>query len=209
MDSRARTSADRTRHAPLPVLRSQEGRGVTGGGGADKVFDKMRHSSRDTKARRGTGAPALSVGGPPGGHPRRRGRPPPPRRGPRQAALRLPRVARRGAPPPPPPLPLLVLVDFSFASFCAGGTLTGVRRRVPVLERETASAGSVRCVGSFEGWLVGVKVNRGRYFGDLRCFLMKAFSRDVIRLPPPSAAARPMDAYSRSLPIVNGSGMVN
>jgi hypothetical protein len=31
-------------------------------------------------------------------------------------------------------------------------------------------------VGSFEGWLVGVKLNKGRYFGDLRCFLVKAFS---------------------------------
>ncbi|CAL4980240.1 unnamed protein product [Urochloa decumbens] len=110
---------------------------------------------------------------------------------------------------PPPPLPLLVLSDFSFASFCAGGTLTGARRRIPLPERETASAGSVRCVGSCEGWLVGVKLNKGRYFGDLRCFLMKAFSRDVIRLPPPSAAARPVDAYSLSLPIVNGSGVMN
>jgi hypothetical protein len=62
-------------------------------------------------------------------------------------------------------------------------------------------------MGSFEGWLVGVKLNKGCYFGDLRCFLMNVFSRDVVRLPPPSTAARPAaDAYSRSLPIGNGSG---
>ncbi|KAK3132046.1 hypothetical protein QOZ80_6AG0515020 [Eleusine coracana subsp. coracana] len=109
---------------------------------------------------------------------------------------------------PPPPLPLLVLFDFSFASFCEEGTLSGARRHVPLPERETASVGSIRCVGSFEEWLVGVKFNKGRYFGDLRCFLMKAFSRDALRLPPPSAA-RPFDAYSRSLPVVNGSGVVN
>jgi hypothetical protein len=38
----------------------------------------------------------------------------------------------------PPPLPLLVLSDFSFASFCPEGTLTGARRRVPLPEREIA-----------------------------------------------------------------------
>jgi len=107
-----------------------------------------------------------------------------------------------------PPLPLLVLSDFSFASFCAEGTLTGVRRRVPLPDRETGAAGSVRCVGSFEGWLVAVKLNKGRYFGDLRCFLMNAFSQDVVRLPPPSAPIHSGDAYSRSLPVINGSGVV-
>jgi hypothetical protein len=56
---------------------------------------------------------------------------------------------------------------------------------------------------------MGVKLNKDRYFGDLWCFLVKAFSRDVVRLPPPSAGARRVDAYSWSLPIVNVSGVVN
>nr|XP_034569965.1 uncharacterized protein LOC117834515 [Setaria viridis] len=107
------------------------------------------------------------------------------------------------------PLPVCVRKGSKASRFCAEGTLTGARLRVPLPERETGSAGSVRCVGSFQGWLVGVKLNKGRYFGDLRCFLMKAFSRDVVRLPPPSAGARHVDAYSWSLPIVNGSGVVN
>ncbi|RLM69581.1 hypothetical protein C2845_PM17G12640 [Panicum miliaceum] len=102
---------------------------------------------------------------------------------------------------PPPPLPLLVLFVFS-------GTMTGARRRVPLPEREAAAeaGGDVRCVGSFEGWLVGAERDTSRDIGDLRCFLMDAFSRDVVRLPPPSAAAHPDDARSRSLPIANGVG---
>ncbi|KAG2563004.1 hypothetical protein PVAP13_8KG307700 [Panicum virgatum] len=38
---------------------------------------------------------------------------------------------------------------------------------------------------------------------------MNAFSQDVVRLPPPSAPIRSGDAYSRSLPVINGSGVVN
>ncbi|XP_066342727.1 uncharacterized protein [Miscanthus floridulus] len=112
----------------------------------------------------------------------------------------------------PPCPPLLVLSDFSFFSFRSEGTLMGACRRVPLPERETAGSGNVRCVGSFEGWLVGVKRNKSRYFGDLRCFLMNAFSQVVIRLPPPSGrsgAARSADTFSTSLPIINGSGVVN
>ncbi|XP_062197043.1 uncharacterized protein LOC133899994 [Phragmites australis] len=110
-------------------------------------------------------------------------------------------------PPPPPPLPLLVLSNFSFSGFCPDGAMTG-ERRIPLPAGELA-AYDVRCVGSFEGWLVGVKLNKGRYFGDGRCFLMNAFSGDVVRLPPPSAATHFVDAYSRSLPIINGSGVVH
>ncbi|GJN10599.1 hypothetical protein PR202_ga28706 [Eleusine coracana subsp. coracana] len=113
------------------------------------------------------------------------------RRGPR-SVCRAWRAAARLYRRPPPPLPLLVLSDFSFASFCAEGTLSGARRHVPPPERETASAGSIRCVDSFQEWLVGVEFNECRYFGDLRCFLMKAFSRDALRPQPapsmPSAA---------------------
>ncbi|CAO2142222.1 unnamed protein product, partial [Urochloa humidicola] len=109
------------------------------------------------------------------------------------------------------PLPLLVMSNFSFARFCADGTLSGARRRVPLPERETRAAGNFLCVGSFEGWLVGVgmKLNKGRYIGNLLCSLINPFSRVVIRLPPPSAANRLADTCSRSLPIVNGSGVVN
>ncbi|XP_066338317.1 uncharacterized protein [Miscanthus floridulus] len=112
----------------------------------------------------------------------------------------------------PPCPPLLVLSDFSFFSFRSEGTMMGACRRVPLPERETAGSGNIRCVGSFEGWLVGVKRNKSRYFGDLRCFLMNAFSQVVIRLPPPSGrsgAARSVDTFSTSLPIINGSGVVN
>ncbi|RLM69141.1 hypothetical protein C2845_PM17G12660 [Panicum miliaceum] len=38
---------------------------------------------------------------------------------------------------------------------------------------------------------------------------MNPFSQDVVRLPPPSAPVRSGDAYSRSLPVINGSGVVN
>ncbi|KAF8700139.1 hypothetical protein HU200_034505 [Digitaria exilis] len=87
---------------------------------------------------------------------------------------------------PSPPLPMLVMSDFTFASFCPEGTLTGAHRRVPLPESETTSDGSVHCVGSSEGWLVCVERNKGPYFCDLRCFLMNPFSLNVIRLPPPS-----------------------
>ncbi|KAF8673181.1 hypothetical protein HU200_048730 [Digitaria exilis] len=110
---------------------------------------------------------------------------------------------------PPPPLPMLVMSDFSFASFCAEGTLTGAHRRVPLPERETTSDGSVHCVGSSEGWLVCVERNKGPYFCDLRCFLMNPFSLKIIHLPPPSVCAWHFGAYRRSLPVVNGSGVVN
>jgi hypothetical protein len=66
----------------------------------------------------------------------------------------------------------------------------------------------VRCVGSFDGWLVGVQLNKRRYFGDGWCFLMNAFCQDVVRLPPPSITTHSLDAYSKSLPIANGSGAV-
>ncbi|KAL6653988.1 hypothetical protein ACP70R_007453 [Stipagrostis hirtigluma subsp. patula] len=108
---------------------------------------------------------------------------------------------------PPPPLPLLLLSDFAFSSFCADGAMTGTRH-LPLPAGETA-ARDVRCVGSFEGWLVGVQLNKGRYFGDGRCFLANAFSRDIFHLPPPSVSTHVLDAYSKSLPIINGSGVLH
>ncbi|KAL6841626.1 hypothetical protein ACP4OV_028565 [Aristida adscensionis] len=108
---------------------------------------------------------------------------------------------------PPPPLPLLLLSDFAFSSFCIEGAMTGLRR-IP-LPAGGIAAGDVRCVGSFEGWLVGVQLKKGRYFGDDRCFLVNAFSREIFHLPPPSISTHVVDAYSRSLPIVNGSGVMH
>ncbi|CAL4987044.1 unnamed protein product [Urochloa decumbens] len=122
------------------------------------------------------------------------------------AACHAWRAAGRSHGRPPPPLPLLVLSDFALSSFCADGAMTRARR-LPLPSRETAV--DVRCVGSFQEWLVGVQLNKGRYFGDGRCFLMNAFSREVIYLPPPSVSTHFIDAYSRSLPIANGSGTVH
>ncbi|KAL6653984.1 hypothetical protein ACP70R_007449 [Stipagrostis hirtigluma subsp. patula] len=114
------------------------------------------------------------------------------------------RAAARLCRPPPPPLPLLVFSNFGFSSFCADGGMTGVRR-IPLPDGETA-ADDVRCVGSFEGWLVGVQPMDARFSGDGQCFLMKAFSLDVIHFPPRPPAFCFFDAYCRSLPIINGEG---
>ncbi|KAM0911365.1 hypothetical protein ACQ4PT_013523 [Festuca glaucescens] len=98
-------------------------------------------------------------------------------------------AARRHRPPPPPPLPLLVHSNFAFSSFSPDGTMTGTRR-IPV-PKEVAAL-EVRCVGSFEGWLAGVRPNKGRYFGE--CFLMNAFSWDVLELQlaaPSSSTSQP------------------
>uniref|UniRef100_K3ZNK6 KIB1-4 beta-propeller domain-containing protein n=1 Tax=Setaria italica TaxID=4555 RepID=K3ZNK6_SETIT len=195
MDSGAGTSADHTQHAPLPVCvrkgsKASQSLATAAAAAAAQTrcstkcapASETRRSdeAQEAQNRPCAGLPEDILG---------------------VVVGRLPLVEERAkllSPPPPPPLPPLLLYDFSFASFCAEGTLTGP-------ERETESAGSVRCMGSFEGWLVGVKLNKG----SLRCFLMKAFSRDVVRPPPPSAGARHVDAYSWSLPIVNGSGVVN
>ncbi|CAL4987025.1 unnamed protein product [Urochloa decumbens] len=207
MDSGAGTSADHIQHAPLPVCVRKRGNASRAAAAQTRRSTRCApapETRRPDEAQEVQHCPwgdlpadilGVVVGRLPLVEDRARLR----------SVCRAWRAAARLHRRPPPPLPLLVLFDFSFASFCAGGTLTGARRRVPLPERETASAGSVHC----QGWLVGVKLNKGRYFGDLRCFLMKAFSRDVIRLPPPSAATRPVDAYSMSLPIVNGSGVVN
>ena len=53
---------------------------------------------------------------------------------------------------------------------------------------QEVAADDVRCVGSFQGWLVGVApVNdRGAYYRkfDGECFMVNAFSHEVVRLPP-------------------------
>jgi hypothetical protein len=202
-ESEKATSADQSWQPPLPAY-VRNGVKPSRSRTAVAVFDEMHHRFRHSKVvRRGT---APDVGGPPAGHPRPRvtAAAPPLRTAPGCAAAHIHLRS-------PPPLPLLVLSDFSFASFCANGTRDPDGRVPP---RPAAGEGDGRlaasaawAMGSFEGWLVGVKLNKGCYFGDLRCFLMNVFSRDVVRLPPPSTAARPAaDAYSRSLPIGNGSG---
>ncbi|TVU00379.1 hypothetical protein EJB05_54200, partial [Eragrostis curvula] len=117
------------------------------------------------------------------------------------------RLHRR--PPPPPPLPLLVLSNFLFSSFGADGALTGTRR-VPLPAGELAS-GDVRCVGSFEGWLVAAQLqpNANCLSGDIGCFLMNFFSWEIIHLPPPPPDTPLAEACSRSLPVINGSGAVD
>ena len=53
---------------------------------------------------------------------------------------------------------------------------------------QEVAAGDVRCVGSFQGWLVGVAPVRdhGAYYRkfDGECFMVNAFSHEVVRLPP-------------------------
>ncbi|KAF0894812.1 hypothetical protein E2562_003696 [Oryza meyeriana var. granulata] len=107
----------------------------------------------------------------------------------------------------PPPLPLLVLSNFIFSGFRADGSMKETRR-VP-LPVEVAAAGDVRCVGSCEGWLAVVQEKKARYLGDGACFLVNPFSREVVNLPPPFVSTHLVDVYSRSLPIINGSGVVD
>lgn len=87
---------------PPPPSPPSRARGVAGRGGgcAGYVFDGMPTDRCQDLNRRAGGAAAV-VGGHPRGHHWGRGRAPPQRRGPRQASVRLPGVARRGAPPPP------------------------------------------------------------------------------------------------------------
>ncbi|XP_006663573.1 uncharacterized protein LOC102711205 [Oryza brachyantha] len=116
----------------------------------------------------------------------------------RSAAARLHR--------PPPPLPLLVLSNLTFSGFCPDGAMTETRRiPMPV---GLAAAGDVRCVGSCEGWLAVVQQKKARYLGDSACFLVNHFSRQVVSLPPPFVSTHLVDVYCRSLPIINGSGVV-
>ncbi|RLM69102.1 hypothetical protein C2845_PM17G12700 [Panicum miliaceum] len=165
MDSRKATSGDRNRHAPLPdcvskgVKPSRSLAAVAKTRCSTECATASEAPRSDDAQRRGwVHLPAdilgVVVSRLPLFEDRARLR----------SVCRTWRLHRR----PPPPLPLLVLSDFSLASFRAEGTLTGVRRRVPLPDRETGAAGSVRCVGSFEGWLVAVKLDKGRYFGDLR-----------------------------------------
>ncbi|CAL4983707.1 unnamed protein product [Urochloa decumbens] len=112
----------------------------------------------------------------------------------------------------PPPLPILVLPEFKFSSLSENGELMPVRR-VPV-PKEVA-ADDLRCVGSFDGWLVGVtpsKKRNDKYYrdGDGECFLVNVFSRKVIRLPQLSSMRYNFSAHLRkTLRVINGSGEID
>ncbi|CAO2146795.1 unnamed protein product [Urochloa humidicola] len=106
----------------------------------------------------------------------------------------------------PPPLPILVLPEFKFSSLSENGELMPVRR-VPV-PKEVA-ADDLRCVVSFDGWLVGVtpsKKHSDECFRDAdgECFLLHAFSRKVIRLPQLCNWHYSSAYSSKHLPVING-----
>ncbi|KAJ1276141.1 hypothetical protein BS78_05G191600 [Paspalum vaginatum] len=101
----------------------------------------------------------------------------------------------------PPPLPILVLPEFKFSSLSIKGDLMPVRR-VPV-PREVA-ADDLRCVGSFDRWIVGVTPSMDRSHSavyhrdaDGKTFLVNVFSRKVIRLPQLSSYRDKFSAHSR------------
>ncbi|OEL23957.1 hypothetical protein BAE44_0015024 [Dichanthelium oligosanthes] len=107
----------------------------------------------------------------------------------------------------PPPLPILVLPEFKFSSLSEKGELMPVRR-VPVPKEVPADG--LRCVGSFDGWLVAVTPSKDcsdRFYRDAdgECFLVNAFSRKVIRLPQLCNMHYNPAYYSiKILPVVNG-----
>ena len=78
---------------------------------------------------------------------------------------------------------------------------------------QEVAAGDVRCVGSFQGWLVGVAPVRdhGAYYRkfDGECFMVNAFSYEVVHLPHLSTFNHGLSGYSRmALPVNNGFGEV-
>ncbi|KAL6653979.1 hypothetical protein ACP70R_007444 [Stipagrostis hirtigluma subsp. patula] len=90
----------------------------------------------------------------------------------------------------PPPLPLLVLPKFRFSSLTPGGALTAARRAWMPAE---VAADRARCLGSSDEWLVGVRNV------DAHCFLVNAFSHELIHLPPLSAAGFSYPVFMREL----------
>ncbi|WVZ50745.1 hypothetical protein U9M48_001971 [Paspalum notatum var. saurae] len=114
--------------------------------------------------------------------------------------------------PLPPPLPILVLSEFKFSSLSVEGDPMPVRR-VPV-PREV-SADDLRCVGSFDRWLVGVTPSMDRsdkYYRDAdgECFLVNVFSGKVIRLPQLSSMRYNFSSYSRkTLSVISGCSNVH
>ncbi|KAL6653983.1 hypothetical protein ACP70R_007448 [Stipagrostis hirtigluma subsp. patula] len=155
----------------------------------------------------------VAVGWHSAGHPGRRAPLSSLPRRPRQRAVGVPPVACHSARPrPASPLPLLVLPEFKFSSLSPKGTFTPVRR-VPV--PKGVAADDLRCVGSCDGWLVGVTPSKNRsdeYYrdSDSGCFLVNVFSREVVGLPELSNSRYNFSAYSsKTLRVINGSGEVH
>ena len=73
----------------------------------------------------------------------------------------------------PAPRPVLVLQRFRFSCLTSDGSLTAARRALIAVE---AAGDDVRIVGSCDDWLM-VKQT-----GD-QCFLVNAFSSEVVHLP--------------------------
>ncbi|CAL4992095.1 unnamed protein product [Urochloa decumbens] len=111
-----------------------------------------------------------------------------------------------------PPLPILVLPEFKFSSLSKNGEMMPVRR-VPV-PKEVA-ADDLRCVGSFDGWLVGATPSKkcnDKYYRDAdgECFLVNVFSRKVICPPQLSSMRYNFSAHLRkTLRIINGFGEIH
>ncbi|TVU00375.1 hypothetical protein EJB05_54196 [Eragrostis curvula] len=112
----------------------------------------------------------------------------------------------------PPALPLLVLPEFKFSSLSAKRDLMPARR---VLVPKEVAADDIRCVGSFDGWLVGMTPSKNRVdeyerSADGECVLVNAFSHKVIRLPQVCNMHYNFSTFSRkTLRIVNGFGEVD
>ncbi|KAM0918003.1 hypothetical protein ACQ4PT_009375 [Festuca glaucescens] len=105
-----------------------------------------------------------------------------------------------------PPLPLLMLPKFRFSGLSSEGALTAVRH-LPLPQEFLAD--DIRWVGSFEGWL-GVQPSKYYKRADGKCFLLNAFSHQVVHLPHLSAFNFfNYSGYTTStLPIINGSGVL-
>ncbi|PUZ45379.1 hypothetical protein GQ55_8G218100 [Panicum hallii var. hallii] len=81
---------------------------------------------------------------------------------------------------------------------------------------QEVAADDVRCVGSFQGWLVGVAPvrDRGACYRkfDGECFMVNAFSHEVVHLPHLSTFNHGLSGYSRKalpiIPVNNGFGEV-
>lgn len=83
-----------------------------------------------------------------------------------------------------PPLPLLMLPKFRFSSLSSDGALAAVRR-LPMPWEFVAD--DARWVGSSQEWLAGVQPSRYCKRADGKCFLLNAFSHEVVHLPHLSA----------------------
>ncbi|CAL4980261.1 unnamed protein product [Urochloa decumbens] len=112
-----------------------------------------------------------------------------------------------------PPLPLLVLPKFKFWCLCSG---VPNRAAWSVQMPQEAAAGDVRCVGSFQEWLVCVAPvrDRGTQYRkfDGECFMVNASSHKVVRLPHLSTFTHGLSGYShKALPVIpvdTGLGVV-